>query len=246
MLPGAAAGRIDQGGRRDQKAETQPGAGVPRGSQAEIGPGREGVGARAEEAEAGQPAGVPAPADVAFDPDQPARRELPIVAEIAAQPRRLHVEWFLGHERRVQARRGPDRDAANEQLLDEIRRRPFGIGGAQPGIGAEIKAGPTGNGWRGRNRRRLDRQGHIGGDSPGGYQRSSRRNNNNRGFHGSAPTPRKIHGLNLTPFTRSKCCTQDTVYKKGAREYQSERLDHRPACRPKFLEYTDPSGGPAT
>jgi hypothetical protein len=84
MLPGAAAGRIDQGGRRDQKAQTQPGAGVPGGSQAEIGPIREGVGPGAEEAEARQFPGVAGPTQVALDPDQPARRELPIVAEIAA------------------------------------------------------------------------------------------------------------------------------------------------------------------
>ena len=157
MLPGEAAGRIDQSGRRDQKAETQPGAGIPRGSQAEIGPAREPHDPSAEEAEARELPGVAGPTEVAFDPGQPARRELPIVAEIAAEPSRLHVEWCLGHEYRVQARHGPGRNAGNDQLLDEIRRGPFGIGGAQPGIGAHIKAGPTGNGRRGRNRRRLDR-----------------------------------------------------------------------------------------
>jgi hypothetical protein len=82
MLPGEAAGRIDEAGRRDQKAKTQPGAGVPRGSHAEIRPDRQRVGPGGEEAEARPLPGVAGPTEVAFDSDQPVQRELPIVAEM--------------------------------------------------------------------------------------------------------------------------------------------------------------------
>jgi len=96
MLPGCAAGRIDERGWRDKKADAAAYARVPRRLRRYPVAALETSKALVGEGAASEGRSLFGEADIALDTEHPSGRHLPIITRIGTGTKRDAIEWLAG------------------------------------------------------------------------------------------------------------------------------------------------------